>query len=328
LKRFADDDDQLAVVRLDNAESYDVMNIVNVAVMKDLYTVVDAEVGETVMVEKLLAHVDGKAKAAIDRLILGVFFPPTPSDRMALSEWYGLLHVRDPYSRRQNEAMADHTMKLDLSFVHNDETARARLRANMEREPTDAEVAELLEAVKDLDAFEITPHQNDLVVLMLETGMQVGMRLLARYYAVVRFPDQGLVLSDQPIMLYQRDENRRPFVGVGIENADEIWTPLDRRTLLVLHSDPLVGDRILDAPPGFTIDQCNQQLIRKTVAEIYCHPTDLRRLEELELPDPDRPLFTVTGGSWMRGGTDGMNKPARRKRHRRYRRPSDPPAAP
>jgi hypothetical protein len=117
-------------------------------------------------------------------------------------------------------------------------------------------------------------------------------------------------------------------MGVGIETADEIWRPLDRKTLLVLHSDRIVGDCIMDAPPGFTIDECNRRLIFFASSEIYCHPNDFGRLEQLDLPDPDRPLFTVSGGGWMRGGTDGVNKPAQRKRHRRYRRGTDPPSDP
>lgn len=320
LKRFADENDQLAVLRLDDNESYDVTSITNVAVMKDLYTIIDEEIGETVMVERLLAHVDGKAKAAIDRLILGVFFPPSPPDRMSLAEWIALLAVRDPHSRRSNEALADHAFKLDLSLVHDESTARARLRENMGREPTDTEVEEMLDAVSDLDSFEITPHQNDLVQLMLDAATQIMPCLFGRYTSVVRFDRNGLVLSDRPVVPYQKPVKRMPGFGVGFGNADEIWLPLDRRTLLILHSDPVVVDRILDAPPNFSIDVCNQQLIQQTTAEIYCHPDDLRRLEQLDLPDPDRPLFTVTGADWMRGGTDGVNQPATRKRHRRYRR--------
>lgn len=320
LQRFADDNDQLAVLRLNDTEGYNVAGTTNIAVMTDLYTVVDADIGETVMVEKLLAHIDGKAKSAIDRLIFGMFFPPSPADRMSMAQWLGMLYVRDPYSRRLNEALADHTFKLDLSLVRNEADARARLRKNMGREPTDAEVAEILEAARDLDSFEVTPHQNQLVQFMLNTGSFIGMHLLARNYSVVRFARPGLVLSDRPIVLYQQPKNRRPLMGVGIATADEIWLPLDRRNLLILHSDPVVSDRILETPPGFTIDVCNQTLISGAAAEIYCHPHDFRRLEQLDLPDPDRPLIVVNGADWMRGGTDGVNTPATRKRHHRYRR--------
>ena len=60
-------------------------SVINVAVMKDLYTIIDPEVGETVMVERLLADIDGKAKGAIDRLILGVLFPPSLSAPLWIS---------------------------------------------------------------------------------------------------------------------------------------------------------------------------------------------------------------------------------------------------
>ena len=128
------------------------------------------------------------------------------------------------------------------------------------------------------------------------------------------------MLSDRPVLLYQKPENWMPDVGVGFATADQVWLPLNRQTLLILHNDAVVGDRVFDAPPGFSVDECNQTLIRQTAAEIYCHPDDLRRLEQLDLPPADRPLWSVMGGDWMKGGTDGVNKPPTRKRHRRFRR--------
>ena len=47
LKRFVNEKHQLVVVRLDDPDAYDMTNFENVAVMKDLYTTIDAEIGET-----------------------------------------------------------------------------------------------------------------------------------------------------------------------------------------------------------------------------------------------------------------------------------------
>lgn len=47
LKRFVNEKHQLVVVRLDDPDAYDMTNVENVAVMKDLYTTIDAEIGET-----------------------------------------------------------------------------------------------------------------------------------------------------------------------------------------------------------------------------------------------------------------------------------------
>jgi hypothetical protein len=317
-RRFATADEQLAVVPLQGDE-YKVRHVSHIAVMKDLYTTIDSEIGETVAVERILAQADGDAAGVISGL-LGDGFPPSPEGRASLAIWLGLLRVRDPHSRRSLEALADSTYKMDLSLVANPDAARARLRENLDREPTDEEVNELVNAANDLDSFEVVPHQNQLVQLMLDSALAMAPHLFRRLYAIVRFPEPGLVLCDRPLMLYQHPENRRASVGVGIINADELWLPLDRSNALILHNDPSFSERIIDAPPEHGVDDFNQAVVLNAVAEVYCHPADVERLADLEFPEPDKPLMQITGGDWMKGGTDGVNEPPRRKRHRRYRR--------
>jgi hypothetical protein len=220
------------------------------------------------------------------------------------------------------EALADQTFKLDWSLIRDEEGARARLRETREgEEPSDEEVAELLDAVSDLDSFEIAPHQNQLVVMALQTAMALVPYLLSRHVTVLRFPENGIIVTDDPIYLFQRPENRVPFVGLGPANADELWIPLDRRTGLILHTDDVVGDTIMDAPPDFTVDRWNQAIVSRAHNEAYCHPEDVERLDFLDFPDRNRPLFEVMdAGSWLRGSTDGVNTPPERRRHHRYRR--------
>ena len=66
------------------------------------------------------------------------------------------------------------------------------------------------------------PPQNDLVALMLESALEIVPHLVARHWAVVKFPDPGLVTRDRPVLLYQHPENRKPLLGVRIATADEL----------------------------------------------------------------------------------------------------------
>lgn len=321
LRRFADGRDQVAIVRLAHPTAPRVTNIKNAAIIRDLYLTVNDEVGETVAVERVLAEADGEAARIIQEMLEAGKFPQG-EDRAHLSIWLGFLHTRGPFFRRQMEAMADQVTKLGLSLMSEPDAARAELRRMEAREPTEDEVSELMELAGNLDRVEIAPHQNTLVSQMLELGRDLGLTMLDRYYAVVTLTELGLALPDRPIFLYQRPENRHPLAGVGFGTADEIWVPLARRTLLVLHSDPSIGDMFATASPEMMADK-NQGFIHNAWDEIYCHPDDAARITQLEMPSPERPLFGVGGAHDT--PSDGVNDAPSRRAHRRYRRTTDGP---
>ncbi len=184
LRRFAGDDERLAVVPIDGGRSK-MRHVSRIAVVNDLYTSIDVEIGETVALERILAQADGEAAAAIARLSGGVF-PPSSEDRATLAIWLALLAVRDPHTRRQMEALYDSSLKFDLSLVAEPEAARVRLRENLDREPSDEEVADLVDAANDLDSFEMVPHQNELLTQILDGALSVTPHLMRRLYTVVR----------------------------------------------------------------------------------------------------------------------------------------------
>ena len=297
-------------------------HVSDIAVESHLYTALVDQVGETVAIERLLAQADGKAAAAIDRLRYRLLFPPGPAARADIAIWIALLAVRDPFSRRQMEAMADQMYKLDLSLGRSAEYARARLRGNLGREPTDEEVADIVELATDVDDIEVVPHQSNLVKLMLDNALAMFPFLIQRRYTVFAFNEPGLVLSDRPLVLYQTPANRNPLLGVGIVNADQLWLPLDRRTALVLHSDPAIPEEVRFPADPALIDTFNGYVVRNAWAEVYCHPDDLRRLDGYEFPPPNRPIMEVNAGLELSVRSDGVNAAPERRRHRRYRRGS------
>lgn len=219
------------------------------------------------------------------------------------------------------EAMADHLMKMQLSLIHDEAAARAYL-SDDDGSDADAEsVKSLLDTVDELDDLEFVPHQNEMIRNMLDFALQATPFFLGRFWAVVKFPEAGLVLTDRPVVLYQKPENRSERLGVGVGNADEIWMPLDRRTALILHGDEIVGERVIKVPPKHSVDDFNQVVVAQAGSEVYCHPEDVWRLHRLDLPQPDRqPLVQVSGADWVKGDTDGVNAPPKRAGHMRYRR--------
>ena len=296
-------------------------HVSDIAVESHLYTAFVDQVGETVAIERLLAMADGKAAAAIKRLHYRLLFPPSPVVRADITIWIALLSVRDPFTRRKMEAMAVQIYKVDLSLGRSAEVARTRLRDRLGREPTDEEVADIVDMANDLDDIEVVPHQSNLVRLMLDSALAMVPFLTQRRYTLFRFDEPGLVLSDRPLVWYQKPSNRNPLLGVGIVNADQLWLPLDRRTALVLHSDPTIPEEVRTGHPAL-IDTFNAYVVGNAWAEVYCHPDDLRRLESYQFPEPNRPLMHVNAGPELSVRTDGANAPPERGRHRRYRRGS------
>lgn len=314
LRRFADERDQLNVVSLaEGAGNPRPTAVTNIAVTRDFYTTVDEDIGETVVVERILALADAEASGALASLADGVT-PLTPKDRADLAVWLGLLQVRDPFSRRRNEALADQLFKMQMSIDRNEHEQATEPRAEVE----DPDLPPMPLGPEDLDSFEISPHQNQMIAAMLEIGMELGAFFATRFFTCLRFAEPGLVLTDRPLYLYRKPEHHNPYLGVGPVTADEVWLPIDRRTLLILHGDEVIGDGMRNAPADLSIDQMNQALVSSTYLELYCHPDDLGRLEGLELPDPNRPLMEMSGG-WLETDSDGVNSPPRRKRPRRYR---------
>ena len=132
LRRFADADERLMIVPLDNPAKADPRHIDNVAVQRDFYTHIDEEVGETVAVEKILAVIEGNAADVLHALDDGVRpFPASMEHQGHLATFIAFQLARDPFTRRRMEAMADQMFKMDASLVRTPEGARARLRQNL-----------------------------------------------------------------------------------------------------------------------------------------------------------------------------------------------------
>lgn len=317
--RFANDKNQVIRTNVASGDEVTVSIGANAAI-RDFYTVIDSEVGDTVSVEKILSQIDGADGHPMDRLIHGVLFPPQPRDRFELANFIGLLAVRGPHTRRTIEAIGDMAFKMQLSLIHDKEDrARNHLRARTGTEPTDEEVRKLLDVAGNMDDWEVAPHQNEKVRSMLTVGQHLAEGVFARTWVVVRFPEPGPVITDNPVTMNQHPENWHPLRGVGYGTADELWLPLDRQTALLMHLDDDSGDQVVAAPPGITVDGVNQLVVSQAFTDVYCHPDDVERVRRLKFPDPNRPISTLSGAEFMRGSTDGINAAPVRRAPFRYK---------
>ena len=305
LKHFADDekrvdDKRIVTIRLDEPDKPRTGTVRTTAAIKDFYTSNLKLLGDSVAFEVLLGDVDGAGVDPIKRLIAGYFMPPTTADREHLATWLAFLYVRGPHPRRQMEAINDLAFQQAL-------TARTKEAKDLRRSAHGLKI-------------KVVRHHNDYLAQMAELARAIHDLLIDRRFTVLQFPSDGLILSDHPITLDNREQTA--LRGIGVANADEIWLPLNRRTALLLHSYEEIPEQAMLSP--FTIEDMNRRTIRQSFDEIYCHPDDVSNATAaLITAELNQPLL-MTDTRNASTDVDGVNTPPRRKRPNRYRFSDDP----
>ncbi len=210
--------------------------------------------------------------------------------------------------------MADQAIKMQLSLVRDEASAHIFLEDWYGTAATDTEARNLLVSLGDLDNTELVPHQNELVMQMLDLGLRTSSLLLSRNWAIVKCPTDGpgLALSDSPFRLIEHPQNHRPMTGVGLATADEIWLPLDRHTLLIMRSNPGTADTVihLDSERRHRVPQPND--CRHRPDRSLLPPRRRGRCSEARLPRSGPALRTGLG--WLADCVD-----------RRYEQSSETP---
>lgn len=313
-RRFANSDDQLNVMPIDGRAAR-VANVEDTAVISNFYTTIDRNVGENVGFETILSELDAIASTIIGDLIDGANFPIEPKDRATLALWIALLHTRDPFTRRALEAAADHAFKLHMQVRQSDEEIREKSLQRYGRIPTPQEIENLQGLVDFIDDFELTPHQNDLVVAAFDAALYSQLSLSQRKMTLIRFREPGLVFSDRPLVV----ERGLSPLG-GLIGSDRLLLPLDRSTALVLYADQSMPDSSMTIASDERMKEINQAQILNAKVDVFCHPSDKDQLSGMEFPDPDQPLLTASEIGEFRIATDGVNQTAQRRMPRRYRR--------
>jgi hypothetical protein len=278
LRRFADESDQIAVVRRDGSKRF-VTSVEKAAAGTDFYAVETTD-GRSQDVERMFSRIEGAAHEAIERVLSGAF-PPTPDDRERIAWFVAVQFVRGRDMRQAHTAMIEYFTKLHVVNV-SEAQVRAML-AKTGKTPTDEEVADLVGFASDPSAYSIEPSQNWLVSLMLRQPPKLMPMVAARQWQLARFFAPVLLTSDSPVILWCRTPPPAPY-GVGFGTADEIGFPLDRHHLLVAsrHDVP----EVVVECDGATGTALNFLTAVRAYEWVYHHPAE-DPLQGLELPPPE-----------------------------------------
>ena len=304
--------DLLARVPLEDPQQCRIAKVKDVAVVKDLYTIVDGDpnIGATVSVERLLARIDDDAVTPLKCLAgLGLIFTRRQPERLALALWLSMLSVRVPAQRRLWEALLDLSTKAEMA--HSNMEDKGFSQSELEKE--------MRKRLTWLKGVEVVTHQNEYVRRMLNLGQTFALYIHSRRWLVFKFTKPGLVLTDNPVVNLPPDITR--LLGYDPDMGMAKYVPIDRSTALVIHNNSRLPEKTITDHPGVNVDYLNQVLVDHAALEVYCHPKDLRGLQRLRIPDPTKvPLLDVSGGDEIAATVDGINAAPKRRRPRRYRK--------
>lgn len=206
LRRFANPKSQVVAYRRTTAAKF-TTSVTNAAVETDFYAIIDSSGEVSLAVEELLSLVESHVHRIMGEIDRGIF-PPTGEDREWLSIFLALLLNRTREFRRQNELLVDFTTELQLQGLTREQIV-VQLRAKEGREPTDDEVDEIAAFVDNLDEYEITPHPNDSIRLMLELAANaLGPMIAAMSWHLTRSSKRRFLTSDHPIVLWRTPSER------------------------------------------------------------------------------------------------------------------------
>ncbi len=285
----------------------------NAASISNFYTVIDAEIGETVAIERLLAEIDGEAAPIIQRLIREVGFPLSPSNRSTISTWVGLQAVRDPQTRVMYQTLFELRIKMELDAVRDQYSARVYL-INRGLKPTDENVKQILDAVNSIDELTITPHQNQLVQMMLHSALELAERFSELGFSIVKFEQDGLLLPDHCVSRSQS----KYFLDNG-QPEPEFFIPLDRKTLLLIHHPRWRED--IHRESKLTQDRVNSILSSNAREWAFSHPDDSTLLTSHEFSGRAAPLISINFGGAQPTHTPGVNRPLGKRKIVRFSKP-------
>lgn len=271
LRRFADKKRRVRVYSRVTGKTH-LANTINAAVQSGFYALPAEDGGIDLSAEKMLAELEGTAKAALERVVSGSF-PPSPEDRAVLSLFIANLMVRTPEFRDSNLAMIE-SLRDDLASAG---VGPGQITEVFERSGIAA------------------PTVRESVEWMFGVTGSIAPYLHARSWVLGRTPNRGVITSDHPVVVYKQ-QKRTAFRGAGVANADQVHFPIDPSTVLLLvHPNFWVPESQI----ALTSDNLlfEQSLMAAHSYEyIYQLPTE-PLLPPAIVPTGPRPLFEMGDGS-------------------------------
>ncbi len=162
------------------------------------------------------------------------------------------------------------------------EDMRSLLTERYGFEPNDSEVETARDITNHfgtalLDAAQMKNMELD---IMLDASRKVAPGIEKRTWSLESSKKADLITSDRPVVLWNPPLPQDRYKGVGIEDAEEIWLPVDRKRILILRNSGPSGTRRI-GPERVSI--VNQHIARHCGKAIVAHPSVAGETAGIEL---------------------------------------------
>jgi len=271
LRGFSDRKHRVRVYRREEGGTL-TTHVRNAAVETGFYDLTDRQGAPTLAAEELLSQIESDAADAIAALVRsdGRIDART---RDAMSVFMATLIMRTPEKRDLHRAM------------------NSSLRDTLLREGLDTEAVDALFIRSGITE----PSRNDDIRLLFSVAAEIAPILHAMEWIVGTSRSAGLVTSDHPLAIYDREPD--PLRGTGLLNADELYFPLTERFVLIMLPQPL------DLDPRAYLRAENVLFVNSLVAGhsyryVFQNPSDVVLGEVM--PRGPRPLGQVNGRDMFR----------------------------
>lgn len=291
LRHFANNRDQVRVVERTTPGKAYTCPVRDVASERFFYKL-ETGSGASLELEKTLSEIESASRAALDELI-GQPFPPSAETRELIGFFVGLQWLRGRDQRDTYNHLADQFAKLIL-INQSKSSLRKHFRDAAGREPTDAEIEQLLKKLSATETYKVTPHQNEPIQQMLKMAPGLGRIAAGRVWQILRFSEPCLITSDSPVVAWTNPKHLGgPYSRGGFGMCDEIRFPLDMRHALIIAAEAPAGEIVRDG----SLEQAkafNYSIAANSYRRIFHHP-DMSPLEGMSLPPVIESRFELDG---------------------------------
>lgn len=302
LRGFANDDDRITTVKLPGDRPF-IQKIGSTAAINHFYSI-DGHPDGPDAFERALSKLEAGA-ADVLRVIVDGAWPLSAEQRLTLSTFLAVQHVRGPDHRRTMEYLAAQMTRLELTYTGRDNVQRwAERRYGVELDEDEAEELWQRTTRPEGPPFTMTPIAH--IAQIIESANKLLSYIVGRPWTLVQFNRRPLVTSDSPVGLMPA-QGTAPWEGVGFATAQLITFPLTRKRGLIM------GDGMLFAERGIPVERLrvgeadetepgtaamarliNDLTVHSASEYVYHHPDDGDALPS-PLPGPTLSNLSIPG---------------------------------
>ena len=240
LRGFANDDDQVTVVRLGATPRSFTTAVKNVAVESHFYDV-DWLGGERRgELEAFLGRVEDAAAESLQTVLSGR--SPSPVDRYNLSVWIVLQYIRGRGGRGDSIELQKLLTRAQIAVQGRDDFITRMRELGAEDPDQDWDRMIVAGEIPDPPTARFQHART-----MLSLAAKIAPIYTGAHWFLVRFRRQKLLTSDEPVCLWQ-EPTTDPGLGIGLVTADIVSIPLSRDTLLSIAPQIQDGELSWEAP--------------------------------------------------------------------------------